>query len=111
MTTIREACLEFFQKEDIQRYIKEIMRPVVNIIYNEIYPYIWSICFYNVFLIIITLANLCLLLWIRNTLLSFKYNQGFRSEDLSIELVMQLWKDILGKKFEESPENVCSCCA
>jgi len=51
----------FFRKEDIKKLSKEIIKPVVNIIYDEIYPYIWFICIYNVFLIFITLANLFLL--------------------------------------------------
>lgn len=56
-----ESCIDFFQKEDIKRCVKEFVKPVVNIIYNEIYPYLWLICLYNVFLIFITLANLILL--------------------------------------------------
>lgn len=52
----------FFHKEDIKKMSKEIIKPVVNIIYDEIYPYIWFICIYNVFLIFITLANLFILI-------------------------------------------------
>jgi hypothetical protein len=52
----------FFRKEDIKKLSKEIIKPVVNIIYDEIYPYVWFICIYNVFLIFITLANLFLIL-------------------------------------------------
>jgi hypothetical protein len=54
--------MDFFQKEDIKQYIKSIIRPIVNIIYYEIYPYIWLICIYNVFLIFLTLANMILLM-------------------------------------------------
>lgn len=71
-SSVRNSCLEFFQKEDIQRYVKEFMRPIVNIIYNEIYPYIWFICIYNVFLIFLTLANLVILLWLRTTMYSIQ---------------------------------------
>lgn len=53
---------DFFQKEDIKQYIKDIINPIVNIIYYEIYPYIWFICIYNVFLIFLTLANMILLI-------------------------------------------------
>ena len=63
---VRNSCIEFLQKQEIKTYLKEIIRPIVNIIYNEIYPYIWLICIYNVFLIMLTLANLLLLTWIRN---------------------------------------------
>lgn len=71
-SSVRNSCLEFFQKEDIQRYVKEFMRPIVNIVYNEIYPYIWFICIYNVFLIFLTLAILVILLWLRTTIYSIQ---------------------------------------
>lgn len=57
-----EWCFDFFKKEDIKQFIKETIKPFVNIIYNEIYVYVWFICFYNVFLIFITLANLFILI-------------------------------------------------
>ena len=60
--SIRNSSLEFFQNEDIKIYLKEIIKPIVNIIYNEIYVYILFICMYNVFLFFITLANLFILL-------------------------------------------------
>jgi len=59
---IRDACIELFKNEDIKRDVTELIKPIVNIIYNEIYVYIWVICFYNVFLTFIILANLFLLL-------------------------------------------------
>jgi hypothetical protein len=52
----------FFRKEDIKKMSKEIVKPVVNIIYDEIYPYIWFICIYNVFLIFMTILNLFILI-------------------------------------------------
>jgi hypothetical protein len=67
MTTPKkpDVLTSFFQKEDIKKMSKEIIKPIVNIIYDEIYPYIWFICIYNVFLIFITLANLFLVIrWI-----------------------------------------------
>ena len=62
MKNIRDTCIEFFQNEDIRKDVKEILKPFVQIIYNELYLYIWFICFYNVFLIFIVLVNLFLLL-------------------------------------------------
>jgi hypothetical protein len=62
MKSIRDSCIEFFQNEDTRKNIQEIIKPVVSIIYNEVYVYLWFICFYNVFLIFIVLANLFLLL-------------------------------------------------
>ena len=56
-----DICLDFFRKEDVQRYAKDIVRPVVNVIYNQIYPYVWTICLYCVFLFFLTLVNLILL--------------------------------------------------
>jgi len=58
MKSIRDTCIEFFQNEDIRKDVKEIMKPLVNIIYNEIYLYLWLLCFYNLFLFFIILAIL-----------------------------------------------------
>jgi len=62
MVIKKSSYTDFFQKEDIKQYIKGIINPIVNIIYYEIYPYIWFICIYNVFLIFLTLANMILLI-------------------------------------------------
>jgi hypothetical protein len=62
MKNIRETCIDFLQNEDIKKDVKAIIRPIVGIIYNEVYPYLWLLCIYNVFLIFIILANLVLLL-------------------------------------------------
>jgi len=59
---MRETCLQFFQNEDIKRDVKEIIRPIIGIIYNELYPYFLFLCIYNVFLVFIVLANFFLLL-------------------------------------------------
>jgi hypothetical protein len=66
MKNITNRCLQFFQNEDIKRDVREIIKPIVNIIYNEIYIYLWFICFYNVFLIFLVLANLFLLIKLSN---------------------------------------------
>ena len=62
MKNIRDSCVEFLQNEDIRKNVKDIIKPIVQIIYNEIYIYIWFICFYNVLLIFTILANLYLLI-------------------------------------------------
>lgn len=64
MKTIRDTCIEFFKNEQFKNDFKDVMNPLVSIIYNEIYIYIWFICIYNVFLIFIVLAILFLLLHI-----------------------------------------------
>jgi hypothetical protein len=62
MKNIKDTCIEFLQNEDIRKDVKDIIKPIVDIVYNEIYVYLWLICLYNVFLIFIILANLFLLL-------------------------------------------------
>lgn len=58
-----ESCVEYFKTDEAKRNLKEIViLPMGNIIYNEIYFYIWLISFYHVFLIFLVLANLLLLL-------------------------------------------------
>jgi len=53
---------DFFKHEDVKKDIRDLLSPLVNIIYNELYVYIWSICFFQIFLFILVLANLIMLL-------------------------------------------------
>lgn len=62
MKSIRDTCLEFFKNEDIKRDVREVVRPIFTMIYNEIYIYIWLICIYHIFFILIILANFYLLM-------------------------------------------------
>ena len=62
MKTLKDSCIHFFDNEDTQKDIKAILTPLGDIIYKEIYVYIWVICFYNIFLFVLILANLYLLL-------------------------------------------------
>jgi hypothetical protein len=62
MKNIRESVIEFFKSEDSKRNMKEMIKPIGEIVYNEIYIFIWLICFYHIFFIFIVLANLFLLL-------------------------------------------------
>jgi hypothetical protein len=62
MKTIRDSCIEFFQNEDIRMNIREIIKPLGNLMYNEIYLYVWFICIYNVFLLFLVLVNLFLVI-------------------------------------------------
>jgi hypothetical protein len=65
---IKKNCIDFFHNEDIKLYVKEVMKPLVTIIYNEIYVYIWVLCIYNIFLFLIILAIFFLILnMIKNT--------------------------------------------
>ena len=62
MKNIKEYCVSFLQNEDIKREISNFTLPIVKIVYNEIYIYVWFICIYSVLLLIITLGNLFILL-------------------------------------------------
>lgn len=53
---------DFFKHEDVKKDIRELLSPLVNIIYNELYVYIWSICFFQILLFILVLANLIMLI-------------------------------------------------
>jgi len=64
MQNIKDSCIKFLYNEDSRKDIKAVLSPLGDIIYNEVYVYIWVICFYNIFLFIIILANLYLLLTI-----------------------------------------------
>jgi ABC-type bacteriocin/lantibiotic exporter with double-glycine peptidase domain len=57
-----DFCSSVMENNDIKRLINNMVKHIVNVVYNEIYIYIWFICFYNVFLFFIILANLFLLL-------------------------------------------------
>ena len=67
MKNIRDSCIGFFKNEEICRDIREMLKPIVTIVYNELYLYIWAICLFNVFLIFIILVNLFLLIKMVNT--------------------------------------------
>ena len=67
MKNIRDTCIGFFKNEEICRDVREMLKPLVTIVYNELYLYIWAICLFNVFLIFIILFNLFLLIKMVNT--------------------------------------------
>jgi len=48
----------FLKTEEIKKLSKDFVTVLKEIVYNEIYPYIWFICIYNVFLIFLTLVNI-----------------------------------------------------
>ena len=66
MLHIRDTCIEFFKNEDTRKNVKEMLKPITNIIYNEMYYYIWFICVYNVLLLFIIIVNLVLLIKLLN---------------------------------------------
>lgn len=62
MKNLRETCIEFFANEDIRKDVKEMLKPLFSMIYNEIYVYLWIIAIYNIFFAFILLAMFFILL-------------------------------------------------
>lgn len=56
MKNLRETCIEFFKNEDIRKDVKEMLKPLFSMIYNEIYVYLWIIAIYNIFVVFLILA-------------------------------------------------------
>ena len=50
-----------FLDENIQQSIKKGLKSMTQILYNEMYVYVWFICIYHILLVIIVLTNLVLL--------------------------------------------------
>lgn len=51
-----------FLDDNIQQGIKKGLRSMTQILYNEMYVYVWFICIYHVILVILVLTNLVLLI-------------------------------------------------
>ena len=52
--------MKSLKDKDIRNDMKEIITPLFDMIYNDTYVYIWLICIYNIFLIILIIINLYL---------------------------------------------------
>ena len=59
----KDLLQKFFENSEIQQNIKQILKPLGYILYDQFYPYIWLICLYNVILIFLVVFILLLLLW------------------------------------------------
>ncbi len=58
-----DTCISYMKTDEARRHLREsVIVPMGDILYNEMYFYVWFICLYHVFLILIILANLFLLL-------------------------------------------------
>lgn len=66
MTKLRDRCIEFFKNENTKKEVKEMIKPIFGMIYNEIYIYIWMIAIYNIFFVIMILAMFFILLKLFN---------------------------------------------
>lgn len=63
-----QICMGVLQNEFKDRALKSFVRPVAALIYNEIYPYIWTLCIYNILVFVLLLSNFLLILklyWIK----------------------------------------------
>lgn len=66
MKNIRDTCISFLHDEDLRKIIREMMKPLIQIMYNEIYIYLWLLCFYSLFLFFIVLTILVILIRLLN---------------------------------------------
>ena len=62
MTSLRDRCMLFFQDENIKKDLRELAKPILETIYDELNVYVWIVLVYNIFLVFIVLANLFLLI-------------------------------------------------
>lgn len=62
MSLLRDQCILLFQNEDIKRDVQCLLKSLISIIYNEIYPYLVLICIYSVFILLLILGILYLLI-------------------------------------------------
>jgi hypothetical protein len=56
MKNLKDTCIDFFTDENLKKDVREMMKPIFSMIYNEMYIYIWIIAFYNLFITIIMLS-------------------------------------------------------
>jgi hypothetical protein len=66
MKGLRDTCIDFFKDETHKIDVKEMVKPIFHMIYNEIYVYLWVIAFYNLFVILLILAMFFILLRLLN---------------------------------------------
>jgi hypothetical protein len=66
MKNLRDTCIEYLKNENTKKDVKEMMKPIFSMIYNEVYVYIWIIAIYNIFFIIMILAMFFILLKLLN---------------------------------------------
>ena len=64
MHRIKETFLDFFKNEETKKEMKTMIRPIFDLIYNEMYVYFLLICIYNIVLVFILLVILYILVCI-----------------------------------------------
>ena len=63
---LQNTWMQFFNHVETKKEVMELLKPEKESLYNEVYLYIWIICFYSIMLFLLILANLFLLLRIIN---------------------------------------------
>ena len=64
MQRIKDTFIDFFKNEETKKELKLMIRPITDLIYNEMYVYILLICIYNIVLVFIILIILYILVCI-----------------------------------------------
>ena len=62
MSLFKEQFIDYFKNEKIRSDLRELFKPFLTIIYNEMFVYLVIVCIYNIFLFILILAILYILL-------------------------------------------------
>lgn len=62
MINLKQTCIQMLKNKDIQKDMQEVFSCITELVYEEIQNYIWIICIYTIFLIILILANSIVLL-------------------------------------------------
>ena len=68
MKNIKETCIEFFNNSNTKQELFDILKPITLSVYNELYIYVWVICFYSILLFLLILANLILVMKLLNNI-------------------------------------------
>jgi hypothetical protein len=75
MNMVKETFIQLMSNEQIKKELHGLIKPIGQLIYNEIYLYVWFLCMYHVLLLFIIVAVFCLLLRSRETIsTTLKYN-------------------------------------
>lgn len=60
--TIVEKCLEIIRRQDVKKELKELLRPIIDMILQEIYPYIYLSMIFVIISFLLILGIFVLLL-------------------------------------------------
>jgi hypothetical protein len=75
--SIKETCIDFFTDERMKQDVREMMKPIYQMIYNEIYVYIWIIAFYHI-VIIFLMLSMFIILW--RLMKNYEWKQRFLAQ-------------------------------